>query len=107
MNGVWARDADDVHIVGNTETHHFDGARFATQTIERSGQLAAVWGTPNNRVFTIGFNSMNRPGFGELDAGRWRFSAAPPRAFYFSLWTLREDELFAGANLTSIFFRQG
>lgn len=103
VNAIWAASPSELRLVSNTSIHHYDGARFETQPIEKSGKLADVWGTSAGQVYAIGHNTMNRPGFAELVDGQWRFSGAPPRAFYFSLWTLEPNVLWAGANDTTIF----
>jgi hypothetical protein len=107
MNAVWASGPKDVRIVGDKETYRYDGTTFATQEIQNGGTLAAVFGTDADNVWTIGHNSMMRPGFAELEGEDWLFSAAPPRAVYFSLWTIAPEELWAGAADTTIFYRTG
>lgn len=106
VNGIWASGPTDVRLVGDAETHHFDGTRFSTTPIQSGGTLAAIWGTDATHVFTIGHNSMNRPGFAELRGDAWLFSAAPPRAVYFSLWAESPERLWAGAADGTIFSRE-
>jgi hypothetical protein len=101
MNAIWASGANDVHIVANTETFRFDGARFTTLRVERSGRLSAVWGK-GARVWALGHNDEDRPGFAMFDRDRWLFGAAPRRAFFFELWGIEEEGLFAGASESSI-----
>jgi hypothetical protein len=103
MNKIWASGPDDVHIVANTETFTFDGARFTTIRVERSGRLTAVWGN-SGRVWALGHNEDDRPGFAMFDQDRWLFGAAPRRAFFFALWGVEADGLFAGASESSILF---
>lgn len=104
VNAVWASSPTDMRMVSNTAVYHYDGARFETQPIQKAGKLAAVWGTDSNHVYAIGHNTMMRPGFAQLVNGQWLFSGAPPRAFYFSLWSLKSGELWAGANDSTIFY---
>lgn len=103
VNAIWAASPAEIRLVSNTAIYRYDGARFETQPIGQAGKLADVWGTNANNVYAIGHNSANRAGFAELIDGQWRFSGAPPRAFYFSLWTLEANELWTGANDTTIF----
>jgi hypothetical protein len=104
MNKIWASGPDDVHIVANTETFTFDGARFTTIRVERSGRLTAVWGKGGGKIWALGHNEDDRPGFAMFDRDRWLFGAAPRRAFFFALWGVEADGLFAGASESSILF---
>lgn len=107
VNSIWAQSPGHVRMVGDTAIHLWNGSTFTTQKIEKSGKLAAIWGTDTSHVYTIGHNTSDLPGFGELNDGEWLFSGAPPRAFYFSLWTRDSRELWAGANDTTIFYYSG
>lgn len=104
VTALWASGPNNVYLVTNKEIIHFDGREFSVQTIRSSDQLNAVWGTDPEHVWTIGFSTTRRPGFGAVDKdGHWTFEAAPPRAFYFALWSNDSRELWAGANVASIF----
>ncbi len=104
IHSIWASAPNDMRMVGDTSIFHYDGSSFTRTEIEKSGKLSAIWGTDPAHVYAIGHNQTNRPGFAELVEQQWLFSGAPPRAFYFSLWTLDSKELWAGANDTTIFY---
>ncbi len=104
LNAIWAAGPNDVRIVANTETFTYDGSRFKTITVEHSGRLTAIWGKDSDRVWALGHNDEDKPGFAMFDVDRWLFGAAPRRAFFFALWGVDADGLFAGASDTSIFF---
>lgn len=104
MNALWASGSSDVRIVANRETFQWDGARWTTITVERSGRLTAVWGKGADRVWALGHNDAEAPGFAMFDDDRWLFGAAPRRAFFFSLWGREPDGLWAGASETSIYY---
>ncbi len=104
MNAIWAAGPNDVRIVANTETFQYDGARFSTIRVERSGRLTAIWGKGPGRVWALGHNDEDLPGFAMFDRDRWLFGAAPRRAFFFALWGVDADGLFAGSSESSIFF---
>lgn len=104
MNAIWAWSGNDVRIAANTETLRWNGSRFSTTRVERSGRLTAIWGKGPDRVWALGHNDQERPGFAMSDGDSWRFGAAPRRAFFFSLWGVEPAGLWAGASETSIFF---
>lgn len=104
MNAIWAWNRNDVRIAADTETLRFDGTRFSTVRVERSGRLTAIWGKGPDRVWALGHNDRDRPGFAMSSGDGWRFGAAPRRAFFFSLWGVEPAGLWAGASETSIFF---
>jgi hypothetical protein len=104
MNAIWASGPTDVRIAANTETFRFDGARFTTYRVEHSGRLTAIWGKDGDRVWALGHNDADKPGFAMFDTDRWLFGAAPRRAFFFALWGVDADGLFAGSSESSIFF---
>lgn len=106
INGLWASGPRDVWFVGDVSIFHWDGAAFSEQRIENAGKLAAIWGRGPSEVYAIGHNTASRPGFAERTSAGWRFSAAPPRGVYFTLWTSSAGELFAGADTTSILRRE-
>jgi hypothetical protein len=105
LNGIWASGASDVWMVSDVAFHHFDGARFTRTEIAQAGLLASIWGVSKDRVWAIGHSTANVPGFAELEEGQWGFDAAPPRAIFFTIWSLDGNEIFVGANDSSIFRR--
>jgi hypothetical protein len=104
IHAVWASSSSDVWMVGDGAIHHFDGTAFHTTQIAQAAEFAAVGGVAGS-VFAIGHSVNMRPGFASLGAGGWTFSAAPPRAVFFSMWAQDAHSTWIGANDTSIFRR--
>ena len=104
MNAIWASGPDDVRIVANEETFVWNGRSFGVQSVSNSGRLTAVWGKGTSRVWALGHNGDDRPGFAKFVEGRWLFGMAPRRAFFFSLWGVEDLGLWAGTADTSIFY---
>lgn len=105
VHGVWASGPDEVWMIGATSHHRWNGRSFESERIESAGLLSAIWGTGAER-WIIGHSSGSRPGFGERDGVEWSFGAAPPRAVFFTLWSIDPAQLWVGANDASIFLRR-
>lgn len=106
VHGIWAASERDLWMVGDGSLFHFDGASFEEIEIEEAGLLAAIWGAGGS-LWTIGHSSGGRPGFGERKNAEWSFAAAPPRAVFFTVWSLDGSNIWVGASDTSIFLRSG
>jgi len=104
LNALWRAPNGQLWMSSNTSIFHYDGSRFTEQPIAHAKVLSAVFGA-RGAVFAVGHGDSGAPGFASLEKDGWAFGAAPPRAVFFSLFTLNGSDLFVGASDTSIFRR--